>query len=206
MKVFLDVGANTGQTLQSIIEPRVGSKKVSSRYGFDKIYCFEPVAELYQGLVEKYSDALVDIYPMGLWKENCELPIFSPGTQGGSIFADKVNVDPKHSKTCKFVRASEWFRDHLTEKDEVYIKINCEGCEADIIEDLLDSDEYRKVTALCVAFDVRKIPSQVHREDEIKSRLKDRGYDNYTDLDAVYDGSHPRAMQKWLTMVGADRT
>jgi len=138
--------------------------------------------------------------------ERESLPIFSPGTQGGSIFVDKVNVDPAHSTTCKFVRASEWFRDHLTDKDEVYMKINCEGCEADIIEDLLDSDEYRKITALCVAFDVRKIPSQVHREDEIKSRLKHRSYKNYVDLDSVYDGSHPRAMEKWLTMVGADRT
>lgn len=205
MKVFIDVGANKGQTLKSIIEPRVGSERIFSRYGFDRIYCFEPVAELHRELVKKYNDPRVVVLPMGLWKENCELPIFSPGTQSGSIFVDKFNVNPAHSANCKFVRASEWFRDHLAERDEVYVKINCEGCEADIIEDLLDSDEYRKITALCVAFDVRKIPSQVHREGEIKSRLKDRGYENYVDLDSIYDGSHPKAMQKWLTMVGADR-
>jgi hypothetical protein len=142
---------------------------------------------------------------MGLWKETCEKPIFSPGTQSGSIFADKINVDPQHSTICKFIRASDWFQDHLTDADEVYVKLNCEGCEADIIEDLLDSNEYRKITSLGVAFDVRKIPSQRHREKEIKSRLKECGYENYIDLESIYDGSRRKAIQKWLSMAGAER-
>ena len=205
MKVFIDVGSNKGQTVKAILAPDYGFERTFCKYGFERIYCFEPVAELYQGLAKKYRDPRIVINEVGLWKETCEKPIFSPGTQSGSIFEDKVNVDPDHSTICKFVRASDWFREHLTETDEVYVKLNCEGCEADIIEDLLDSNEYRKITSLGVAFDVRKIPSQRYREAEIKSRLKECGYENYIDLESIYDGSRRMAIQKWLSMAGADQ-
>lgn len=130
---------------------------------------------------------------------------YSPGTQSGSIFVDKINVDPADNTMCKFVRASDWFRDHVTETDEVYVKLNCEGSEVDIIEDLLDSNEYRKITSLGVSFDVRKIPSQSHREHEIKARLQDSGHLNWVDLESVYEGSRRDAVRKWLAIAGADR-
>jgi hypothetical protein len=103
------------------------------------------------------------------------------------------------------VRASDWFRDHLTETDEVYLKLNCEGCEVDIIEDLLDSNEYRKITSLGVAFDVWKIPSQCGREIEIKRRLEVCGYGNYVDIELQPGDSRREKMQMWLLMAGADR-
>jgi FkbM family methyltransferase len=206
MKVFIDVGGNRGQTLSAIFEPTHGFDRTFCRYEFDRIYCFEPVAELHRDLSKKFRDPCITFYAFGLWKETCERPLFSPGTESGSIFADKVNVDPEHSTVCKFVRASNWFREHLTDGDEVYVKLNCEGSEADIIEDLLDSNEFRKITSLGMAFDVRKIPSQRHREEEIKRRLQECGYENYIDLDSIRDGGSRRQyIQKWLTMAGADQ-
>ena len=178
MKVFLDVGSNLGQTLDKILEPRHGFERIFLKYGLDRIYCFEPVPELQQILAKNYQDPRIVINEVGLWNQTCQRPIYSPGSQSGSIFVDKFNVDPQDSIMCSFVRASDWFRDHLTESDEVYLKLNCEGCEVDIIEDLLNSNEYRKVKSLGVAFDVTKIPSQRGREIEIQQRLKTCGYGN----------------------------
>ena len=205
MKIFLDVGSNLGQTIGYIMEPTHRFDRLFCKYDFEKIYCFEPVPALHKALRSKFQDARITILDVGLWKETCERPIYSPGTQSGSIFGDKVNVDPTDSTICKFVRASDWFRDHVAETDEVYVKLNCEGSEVDIIEDLLDANEYRKITSLGVSFDVRKIPSQRHREQEIKSRLQDAGYLNYIDLEAVYDGSRRNAVRKWLSLAGAGR-
>src|SRR5215216_3417909 len=126
MKVFIDVGSNRGQTLSAIFEPTHGFDRTFCRYEFDRIYCFEPVAELHRDLAEKFRDPRITFYALGLWKEGCERPLFSPGTQGGSIFADKVNVDPGLSAVCKFIRASDWFREHVADADEVYVKLNCE--------------------------------------------------------------------------------
>lgn len=205
MKIFIDVGGNEGQTVGAVFEPTYGYGRVFCKYEFDRIYCFEPVPELRRRIAEQHRDPRVVTYALGLWKETCEMPVYSPGTQSASIFADKVNVDPLDSTVCKFVRASDWFREHLTEADEVYLKLNCEGCEADIVEDLLDTDEYRKVTSLGLTFDVRKIPSQRHREEEVKQRLRQRGYDNYVDLNLLHDSSSAQAVRKWLSLAGADR-
>jgi FkbM family methyltransferase len=205
MKIFLDVGSNQGQTISAILEPTHGFDRFFCKYGFDRIYGFEPVPELHQMLAESYRHPLMTFLAVGLWKQTCEKPIFSPGSQSGSIFADKVNVDPTHSTTCRFVRASDWFRDHVPEAAEVYMKLNCEGSEVDIIEDLLDSNEYRKVTSLAVSFDVRKIPSQREREDTIKRRLQREGYTNVVDLDLVQGRARRERIQSWLSMAGADR-
>src|ERR1044072_9855871 len=107
MKVFIDVGSNRGQTVSAILEPGHGFDRIFCKYEFDRIYCFEPVAELHRDLTKKYRHPLISFYAMGLWKETCEKPIFSPGTQSGSIFADKINVDPQQSTICKFIWAEE---------------------------------------------------------------------------------------------------
>lgn len=205
MKVFMDVGSNTGQTISAIMEPSHGFDSTFCRYEFDRIFSFEPVPELHQEIAAKYRDPRITFYPLGLWNQTCEKPLFSPGSEGGSIFADKVNVDAQRSATCSFVRASDWFRDHLSDADDVYVKLNCEGAEADIIEDLLDSGEYRKIKSLGVTFDVRKIPSQRHRETEIKRRLEEGGYRNYVDLNSVQGDTLREIIQGWLSMAGADR-
>lgn len=205
MKIFLDIGSNRGQTIDAILEPRHGFERLFCKYDFQKIYGFEPVPALHDVVSKKFSDPRITVLPIGLWKETCDKPIYSPGSQSGSIFMDKINVDPALSTTCKFVRASDWFRDHVAGMDEVYLKLNCEGSEVDIIEDLLDSNEYRKITSIGVSFDVRKIPSQRHREQEIRTRLEDCGYLNCIDLESLYEGSRREAIRKWLSVAGADR-
>jgi FkbM family methyltransferase len=205
MKVFIDVGSNQGQTISSILEPMHGFNRVFCKYGFDRIYGFEPVPELHRILTEKFRHPRFTFYGAGLWKETCEKPIYGPGTQSGSIFSDKINVDPSHSVVCKFLRASDWFRDHLSKTDQVYVKLNCEGSEVDIIEDLLDSNEYGKIASLAVAFDVRKIPSQRHREETIKQRLQEMGYANWVDLDLVSGNCRRQRIETWLSVAGADR-
>ena len=52
MKVFLDVGSNRGQTVRVALEPK---------YEFDRIYCFEPVAELRRVLAAEFRDSRIII-------------------------------------------------------------------------------------------------------------------------------------------------
>jgi hypothetical protein len=43
------------------------------------------------------------------------------------------------------------------------MKLNCGGSECDILENLLDSGEYSKITQVMIDFDAREIPSQRDR-------------------------------------------
>ena len=167
MKIFLDIGAWNGDTAKSIL---------SSKYTFDKIYCFEPQLDLCED-IRKIDNPKIVIEEFGLWNKNCRTLVYMYAhkrgriNDGASVYEDKIPVEKK-SVEVQMIKASEWFAENINDDDYVVLKINCEGAECDILEDLMDSEEFKKVDALIIDFDVRKIPSQKHREAELTNRLK----------------------------------
>jgi len=162
MKIFLDIGAWKGDTAKSVL---------SGKHSFDKICCFEPQ----KGLCPKI-DPIVEVLEFGLWNKTCETDIYYDSTKpqnndGESVFVDKFVVSLVKEK-AKMVRASDWFKENIKEDDYVVMKLNCEGTECDIVEDLIESGEFNKVDAMMIDFDVRKVPSQRHREFEVRELLK----------------------------------
>jgi FkbM family methyltransferase len=191
MRVFLDVGAHVGETLHQALDPR---------YDFARVVCFEPVEACWPAL-ERLAQDQVEIRRFGLWKETCRLPIYGAGSLGASLFPDGDGTD--RTEMVELVRASEWFKNNLTTDDEVYLKINAEGSEADILEDLMQSGEIAKVRSALVDFDVRKMPSLAHREPEIRQRLKDLGYSQILRLKEDHKGpTHRSTVENWLRFAG----
>jgi FkbM family methyltransferase len=195
MKVFLDVGAHEGSSLNAVRDPK---------YGFDRIYCFEPASGCWSAL-ESVADSRVTVCRFGLWNATREHPLYDPGSRGASVFADKFKERPT-DELARFVRATDWFRENLAEGDEIYLKLNCEGAECDIAEDLLDSGELARVRSVMIDPDVRKIPSQEHRERELGERLRGAGLTNYfMERDVMVGDTHRARVQNWLRVAGGER-
>lgn len=193
MKVFLDVGAHTGETVRAVIGPG---------YAFDRIECFEPVPECCD-VLERLGKPKVGVHRFGLWDRTGQHQIYDPGHLGASVHSD---ARPGATQAVvSFVQASEWFRANLSDSDEVYLKLNCEGAECDIIDDLLASGEIHKVKAMLVHFDVRKAPSQAHREAETRLRLREYAAVDVAVADEVFRGSQSylAGVQRWLDDAGA---
>jgi len=162
MNIFLDVGAHEGETTKAVL---------MSKYSFDKIYCFEPQKKIINELKKIESDKVI-INNYGLFSSDCKKNVYyKDKTDGGSIYRDKFKLI-LNTEECDFVSASRWFSENIKDEDNVTLKINCEGSECDIMDDLFSSGEYKKVTALMIDFDVRKIKSQKHREQEIREKIK----------------------------------
>jgi len=179
-RVFLDIGAHHGQTIELLLRPR---------FKVDHIFGFDPSPLCHDILDRKFgTNPKVTIVKVGLWSSECEMDLHNEGSQGGTVHADyQTTCNPKPRVTrCRFVKASDWFRENVSEDDEVFLKLNCEGSECDIISDLLDTGEYRKVKATFVDFDVRKSPSQQHKEKELRERMKAEGINNVH----IYMGDH----------------
>jgi FkbM family methyltransferase len=194
VKVFLDVGAHEGSSLHAVRDPK---------YGFDRIYCFEPAPACWPTL-EAVPDGRVTICRFGLWNKTCEHALYDPGSRGGSLFEDKFKSPPRR-ETARFVRATEWFREQLGHADEIYVKLNCEGAECDIVEDLLDSGELARVRSVMIDPDVRKIPSLAHRERQLRNRLAASGLTNYLmEEDVMVGDTHRARIQNWLRVAGAE--
>jgi len=195
MKVFLDVGAHEGASLNAVRDPK---------YGFDRIYCFEPARSCWPAL-ESVRDDRVVVCRFGLWNRTCEHALYDPGSAGASLFADKFS-STRPDEVASFVRATDWFRDNLGRDDEIFLKLNCEGAEVDIVEDLLESRELARARSVMIDPDVRKIPSQAHRERELRERLAASGLTNYAlEEDVMIGATHRARIQHWLCVAGAER-
>lgn len=192
-RIFLDVGAHRGQTLEAVV----------AMPEFDKIVCFEPCSAMWPKL-EEIADERTVIRPFGLWNKDGEFPIYQPGSKGAGLWVKDNGRGADETEDCLFVRASRWTKENLREGDVVFMKINCEGAECDIIDDLLDSKEFDRVTYAMVDFDVRKIGAMKHREVETRARLAPYEFPRVAYTKQVMIGdTHAKRITHWIEQVKA---
>lgn len=198
-RVFLDVGAHKGQTLAAVL---------ALSPGFDAIVCFEPVPQHWPALA-KLAGARARIERFGLWNRDVRATVYDPGREGAGLWLkDKRKATLRGgaapTAACDFRRASDWFRANVDADDVVYLKLNCEGCECDIVDDLLDSGEFAKVAYVMVDFDARKIEALRHRVDETRARLAAYPAPRVCYSKQIMHGpTHAARIRNWLTATGA---
>lgn len=186
MRIFVDVGAHYGETLDVALDPR---------WGFDRIYSLEPAMDC-QRLLSRFRDSRLILDGRGLSNRDGTADLYGAGLLGGSVYADKPQGDGGGIETITLVRASSWMRDRTSPGDEVFLKLNCEGSEVDVLEELLSSDALDVVRSIYVDFDVRKIPSQAHRQATIEAALKSAGIAYFVPGDLGSAGNP--AVRAWL--------
>jgi len=188
-KVFLDIGAHHGETAKIALE---------KKYKFDELYCFEPVHSCCCE-IKKINDKRIKICEFGFWNKNCTKKIYGAGGKGASLYRDKFRQEVKAEK-IKLINVSEWFSDNVSQNDKIYLKINCEGSECVILDELISSGEYKKIDVLMVDFDVRKIPSQKHLRPIMKEKIDKLGIPKvfYVDEYNLGRGTHSYFTHYWL--------
>lgn len=186
-KIMLDVGAHVGETLSIAME---------SRWGFDRIYSFEPAPQCWDALAA-IADDRVQILRFGLWSGDETLVLHDPGCIGASLIEDKKLIGTTAEVVVK--DAARWFEENLRADDEIVMKVNCEGAECDVLDHLLSSGQLAKVDELLVHFDVSKIPSHAHREAETRKRL-DAAAVPYQAAERIFFGKNIQAKTiNWLS-------
>lgn len=197
MNIFLDVGSHSGQSLKEVIR---------KCYRFDVIHCFEPMPGEYRWLTKKYKtsygDKKVIYHNYGLLDRTCSLDMYGTNVdKGSSIFPNKQRMKGRELVTsCDFIRASDFFAENINEDDLVIMKINVEGSECIIMNDLLDSGECNKIDNVMIDFDVRKVPDRLDDERLLIERMNREGFKNFSLCDEVMIGSnHQKRLRHWLS-------
>lgn len=196
-KVFLDVGGHVGQTLDEVL---------SGKYSFDKVYCFEPMPVQYNHLVTHYTEKgkpyNLEICNFGLLNKSEPRIIYGTNEDmAASIYKEKYDVGNRdHETVCNFMEASEFYRKNLTDDDLIIMKLNCEGSEVIITDNLLDSGEIWKASNIMLDFDIRKVPGRQQEADELLNRLKEKNFTNYSLEGQVMVGNtHQNRIANWLS-------
>jgi FkbM family methyltransferase len=186
MRIFVDVGAHYGETLEVALDPR---------WQFDRVYSLEP-ARACVDILSRYRDPRVVVVPFGLSNRTTTAILYDPGSLGASVYADKHGLRGESIESIQLVRASTWLSEHTTADDDIFLKLNCEGSECDVIEDLLAAGLLVRVRSIYVDFDVRKVPSQSHRQHAIQAELVRTGIDFATS--ATWSVAGKVAVSRWL--------
>lgn len=190
MKVFLDIGAHKGQTLIEVL---------NHRYAFDKIFAFEPMPKYYQMLLRNFSDERLEVFNFGLLDTSTNANLYGVNRRGdASIYANKTSGDARSVIECQFVEAAAFFKERLVADDINLVKINCEGSEIRIFDNLINSGEIWKISAATVAWDADKIPGMESAAETVRERLRSIGFHNH-EHPPIRGRSHQMRIRRWLT-------
>jgi hypothetical protein len=102
------------------------------------------------------------------------------------------------TETIRLESVSNWVILNTNPEDQIYLKLNCEGSESDILENLILSGHISRFSSIYVDFDIRKVPGQEHRQFLIENDLNSRAINFYTP-DKLGLIANP-AVDKWLSI------
>jgi len=202
-KVFLDIGAHTGETLEEVIRPV---------YGFDRILCFEPSPQCFPAL-EAFAarDSRIELCRFGLGDGRQELKLYGSGED----FASTLGPDPAgtaasgQAAACDTVwieDAAEWARHHLDPADLIVCKINCEGGEIGILQSWIKAGLLPLFYSVMITFDIRNFKTLRHQEGALRAELRRLNLANTCFADDVMIGpTHEQRIARWLGLFGLDQ-
>jgi len=158
--IFLDIGAHIGESIE------VASNK---KYDFSKLYAVEPSQFGLKWLL-KYRNRRVIVVPCGFGNSNRESLLYGAGSVGGSIYSDK-KMHWSNYENIQIKKFSDWFNEHIEKNERVWIKINVEGSEWEIIEEMSLIHLRKSIVSVLISFDVEKVPSLVGKSLGLKRLL-----------------------------------
>ncbi len=187
--IFLDIGAHWGETLEEVL---------SSIWRFDIVYAFEPDPEAVRIIEQKFPAEIASgkliLVPAALSNRDGEADLFGGNEGGGaSLYAEKTNIDAAKHETVQLLSSSAYFRSHFKGDDLIIAKLNCEGGEVDILQDLAASGEIQKIARLVVDFDIRKVRGKRGLARATIEKMRHAGFNRFLLTENVMIGADARA-------------
>lgn len=198
-KVFLDIGAHTGETITEVSKPC---------YGFDRVIAFEPSPRCFAALEAlAVTDERIQICRFGLADGRQLLHLHGSGDDSATTLpVSHVGESPISVDTVLLDDATSWVQDNLNLTDLIVVKLNCEGGEVAILRSWIRSGVIANFYSVMITFDIRNFPSLCHQEVELRSQLRRLGYSNCCFADDVMLGpSHGERLAHWLGLFGLDQ-
>lgn len=171
MKKYIDLGANKGNVF----------KKHYKAASFDEYHLFEPNKALYEKYIRSLSRFDVHVYEQAAWTSN-GMVNFYIGSQwdgeGSTLLENKTTgrIDYDNPDLVYAIDISEFVGQIYNDGDEIYLKIDVEGAEYDILEHMFDRDTLKFIDTLDIEFHSHKFKNSLKvRHDKIIERLETLG-------------------------------
>ena len=174
MKIFIDLGAFTGDTL------RIALDKYKD---FDKFYAFEPFSKNFELLKKGFANkenvvlyqAAADVRSgkSKLYLQN-DPKLYS--NTGHSLFAKKSNVLEDTFEIVNSLNFSKFITDKFNISDTIVLKIDIEGMEYDLLAKMIQDESIKYINKIFCEWHPTRAKIGKKRHNEIISQLKGWGF------------------------------
>ena len=176
--IIINIGAHLGGFTDKCLELYPDVKK---------IYCFEPLKENYEFLLKKYiEDNRIEVINNAISNKNGVANLYKKycrgggcGSAGSSLKKTKINVSNDFDKVC-VIKISSFINENSFKKIDI-LKIDAEGSEYDIFEDIFENDIHKITDKFYYEDHCRKIKGLSEKRDYFMRRVKELGI-----IDKIY--------------------
>ena len=155
--IIIDIGACVGGYIDSCL----------LTYAVEKIYAFEPLRCNYDFLVEKYKgDARIAVINAAVSGFDGKAKFYKKflegrhsehvGCEGSSLYSNKQGISKRAFDEVSVIRLSSFVKQNDIRKIDI-LKIDAEGSEYEIFQDIFDKGIYNCVGKFCYEDHCRKI-------------------------------------------------
>ena len=166
MRVFIDIGSHFGECIFKALNPALS---------FDLILAYEP-SSFAASRINLIKDKRVEVNNFALGSSNEQKILYGSGLIGASIYSEKKGNSLVSSETIMVKNASQELGKYITPSNVVFLKLNCEGSEIEILQNLNDSGLLNNIDYIYVDWDARKILSLQEWYLEFRKELLEENY------------------------------
>lgn len=178
-KVFIDGGACTGQSVKK------WATITGEQFRDYTIYSFEALPKNIAKFKMSAQHPNVTLIEKAIWIKNTTAHFYVANSKFGSTLrSDKVsNFNSKADKPfieVECVDFAEWILETTTAQDDIFLKLDIEGAEFDVLPHLFSSKvfELRNILTLFIEFHSKKLTSvEASTETALRDQLSEHGVD-----------------------------
>ena len=145
-KIFIDAGANRGQSINLFIKKKPDAKEY-------EIHSFECTKSKH--LVSKWEKEAeiarkfgcnVHLYKAAVWdQDNDNFVFYDGGNESSSLLREKYSAG---KTTVKTIRLSKFIKENFSKNDYIILKIDVEGAEYSVFKDLIETGVINQINKI----------------------------------------------------------
>jgi FkbM family methyltransferase len=189
--VFLDVGAHQGQSAEVAL---------GNLFRFDRVISYEPDPACAQVIRTKFPsqvDAGRLVVVEGALGGRAETRVLHGSNDGGGASmldaaAGSVSV------ACRVYDVAETLEELSREPVAIFMKLNCEGAEVEILDRICDTPAAAFVKGIMADFDIVKYPGGYFEKQRVLAKCKAAGLPVLLSEEVMVGRSHAERLRNWL--------
>jgi len=167
-KIFIDCGANMGQSIETF-------KRYRNDWEAFQIHSFEASPNLFSYFKPYENLKNFTFHPKAVWIIDGEIPFYkSTSIYGSSLNKHKDNVSKTTYDIVPCIDLSKWITDSFNISDFIILKLDVEGSEYEILRDMIDKRSLEYIDILFVEFHDNKLENGVPDSKLLIAEIKSK--------------------------------